>query len=216
MRRLIINADDFGATGGVNAGVIRAHRDGVLTSASMMVEAPGSVEAARLAAEHPGLGLGLHVTLDSTAAVSVQGEVESQLKRFVELTGRPPTHIDTHRNVHRDERLLPSFLEVAERHGLPLRDHCGVHHISCFYGQWNGETHPEQISADALMRILVTEIHEGLNELCCHPGYPSGDLRSSYARERRTEVETLCRPEIAAFIRGRGIRLTTYGEVPER
>jgi predicted glycoside hydrolase/deacetylase ChbG (UPF0249 family) len=214
MPRLIVNGDDFGASRGINSGVIRAHRDGVLTSASMMVDATGSVEAARLAAEHADLGVGLHVTLRRTDGTSARDAVEAQLERFVELTGRLPTHIDTHRNVHRDDRLLPAFLAAAEHHGLPLRGHCGMHHISCFYGQWDGETHAEQISTRALLRILGTELRAGFNELCCHPGYVDRDLRSSYTRERETELETLCHPTVLTFVRERGIQLATFRELP--
>ena len=59
-RRLIVNADDFGLTHGVNRAVADAHRHGVLTSASLMVDAPGAEDAARLARELPGLSVGLH------------------------------------------------------------------------------------------------------------------------------------------------------------
>jgi hopanoid biosynthesis associated protein HpnK len=62
-RRLIVNADDFGASTGVNQAVIRAHREGILTTASLMVNEPGLAEAVRLARENPRLGVGLHLTL---------------------------------------------------------------------------------------------------------------------------------------------------------
>lgn len=63
IRRLIVNADDFGLSGSVNAAVVRAHREGVLTSASLMVNEPGFDEAVELAKENPRLGVGLHLTL---------------------------------------------------------------------------------------------------------------------------------------------------------
>lgn len=62
-RRLIVNADDFGRSPQINAAVIRAHRDGILTTASLMVNEPACPEAVALAREHPGLGVGLHLTL---------------------------------------------------------------------------------------------------------------------------------------------------------
>ena len=62
-RRLIVNADDFGLSQSVNEAVIRAHRDGILTSASLMVNEPGCGEAVKLAKENPRLGVGLHLTL---------------------------------------------------------------------------------------------------------------------------------------------------------
>ncbi len=63
LRRLIVNADDFGLSASVNAAVIRAHRDGILTTASLMVNEPGFAEAVILAKENPALGVGLHLTL---------------------------------------------------------------------------------------------------------------------------------------------------------
>jgi predicted glycoside hydrolase/deacetylase ChbG (UPF0249 family) len=217
VRSLIVNGDDFGVNHGVNLGVIRAHQKGILTSASMMVGSPASADAARLSARHPALGVGLHVVLRSAAdSPAPEAEVERQLERFIELTGQPPTHLDAHHNVHRDARVLPAFLAVAERHRLPLRGHCGVHHITSFYGQWDGETHLGSISPTALARIVATEVKDDFNELCCHPGYVDGKLASSYSLEREAELETLCDPEIVALLRRSGIRLVTFREVSRR
>ena len=63
IKRLIVNADDFGLSRSVNEAVIRAHREGILTSASLMVNESGFDEAVRLAKENPRLGVGLHLTL---------------------------------------------------------------------------------------------------------------------------------------------------------
>src|SRR5258706_3809377 len=62
-RRLIVNADDFGRSAAINAAVIRAHREGILTAASLMVNEPAFEEAVALARENPRLGVGLHLTL---------------------------------------------------------------------------------------------------------------------------------------------------------
>ena len=62
-RRLVVNADDFGLSASVNQAVVRAHRDGILTSASLMTNEHGFDEAVALARENPGLGIGLHLTL---------------------------------------------------------------------------------------------------------------------------------------------------------
>jgi hopanoid biosynthesis associated protein HpnK len=62
-RRLIVNADDFGLSQSVNQAVLRAHHEGILTSASLMVNEPGFAEAVQLAKENPGFGVGLHLTL---------------------------------------------------------------------------------------------------------------------------------------------------------
>jgi len=212
VKRLIVNADDFGASPGINAGVIQAHREGILTSASMMVDRPASGEAAQLAGSEAELGLGLHVVIDPTIA-SPEGEVERQFERFVELAGRAPTHIDAHHNVHNDDHLLPAFLALAKRMDVPLRGHCGVHHVSRFYGQWDGETHLEGVDPDALQRIVTAELQDGFNELCCHPGYVDGELASSYTVEREAELRTLCDPAVAALIGAGVVRLATFREL---
>jgi len=62
-RRLIVNADDFGRSSAINEAVIQAHRHGILTTASLMVNEPAAAEAADLARAHPRLGVGLHLTL---------------------------------------------------------------------------------------------------------------------------------------------------------
>jgi hopanoid biosynthesis associated protein HpnK len=62
-RRLIVNADDFGRSQSINLAVVRAHREGILTTASLMVNEPAANEAVRLARENPKLGVGLHLAL---------------------------------------------------------------------------------------------------------------------------------------------------------
>src|SRR5918996_4334829 len=118
-RALIVNADDFGLTPGVNAGVERAHENGILTSASLMVRQPAAAAAAAYARAAPALGLGLHVDLGEWTQRNgewvaiyevvplhehepgiVQAEVEAQLERFRALTGRAPSHLDSHQHVH--------------------------------------------------------------------------------------------------------------------
>jgi predicted glycoside hydrolase/deacetylase ChbG (UPF0249 family) len=212
VKSLIVNADDFGASRGINRGVIEAHRNGVVTSASMMVDAVASAEAARIAGRHPDLGVGLHVVIPSPADTA-EAEVERQLERFTELTEHLPTHIDSHHYVHEEARALPAFLTVAERHHLPLRGHCGVRHIATFYGQSHGETHLEQITPAGFARVVEAEVEERFNELCCHPGYVDNELVSSYTAERAVELATLCDPALAALLSERAIRLATFREV---
>src|SRR5262245_54300317 len=102
MRFLIVNGDDLGASRGINRGILQAHRQGVLTSASLMVKARRSEEAADLAREARQLSVGLHVDIDQTSRepVALSEELERQLDRFQELMGMRPTHLDSHHNTH--------------------------------------------------------------------------------------------------------------------
>jgi hopanoid biosynthesis associated protein HpnK len=63
LKRLIVNADDFGLSPEVNAGIMRAHRDGILRSASLMVAEPAARAAAELAHDNPNLDVGLHAVV---------------------------------------------------------------------------------------------------------------------------------------------------------
>ena len=63
MKRLIVNADDFGLSPEVNAGIVRAHRDGILRSASLMVAEPTARAAAEMARDNPALDVGLHAVV---------------------------------------------------------------------------------------------------------------------------------------------------------
>jgi hopanoid biosynthesis associated protein HpnK len=62
-RRLVVNADDFGRSSSINQAVIRAHHDGILTTASLMMNEAALSEAVTLARQNPKLGVGLHLTL---------------------------------------------------------------------------------------------------------------------------------------------------------
>ncbi len=71
LRRLIVNADDFGLTPGVSRGIIKAHREGIVTSTSVMINMPYAEESLRLAQqEAPDLGIGLHLNLTAGKPVS--------------------------------------------------------------------------------------------------------------------------------------------------
>ena len=63
MKQLIVNADDFGLHPLINAGIIKGHQEGFITSTSLMPSAPCWQEAVRLAKENPLLGIGVHLTL---------------------------------------------------------------------------------------------------------------------------------------------------------
>ena len=62
-KHLIVNADDFGQSSGINRGIIEAHEHGIVTSTSLMSRWPGAVEAAQYARTHPELSVGLHIDL---------------------------------------------------------------------------------------------------------------------------------------------------------
>lgn len=88
-RRLIVNADDFGRSSSINEAIIRAHREGILTSTSLMVNEPGVAEAVALARENPRLGVGLHLTLLMGHAALPPAEIPGLVNARGEFSNRP-------------------------------------------------------------------------------------------------------------------------------
>ena len=76
-RRLVVNADDFGLSDGVNRAISEAHAAGTVSSASLLVNAPGFADAVRRARAAPALGVGLHFNLTMGAPVSPATAVTS-------------------------------------------------------------------------------------------------------------------------------------------
>jgi predicted glycoside hydrolase/deacetylase ChbG (UPF0249 family) len=152
-RLLIVNADDFGRSAGVNQGIVRAHREGIVTSTTLMTNAPGTPQAATLAATTPGLAIGVHLVLtyarpllnpsrirslvredgsfwrpSELLARSINHrealmEYRAQFARARELVGREPTHIDTHHWIHDHPAISWAVTELARETGAAARTH---------------------------------------------------------------------------------------------
>jgi predicted glycoside hydrolase/deacetylase ChbG (UPF0249 family) len=249
VKRLIVNADDFGRTPGVNRGIVDAHRRGVVTSTTLMVAYPAAAEAARLAAENPRLGVGLHLAftggtpilpaaqvpslvdafgrlaakpegLSGAHPYDVLAEARAQLKRFRELMGRPPTHLDSHHHSHQVAAVLEAVVTLAWETGLPVRSVSyemrvrlrreGIpttdRFVQSFYDQG--------VTTEGLLRSLG-DLGAGTTELMCHPAVVDDELRagSGYAEPRTRELEILTRADVRQAIDASGIRLVNFGEI---
>jgi len=218
MKYLIVNADDFGYWPSVNRGIVDCHARGVLTSASLMVTGHAVAEAIALSGEHPRLSVGLHFdvwgederSFPTADLGAVRDEFNRQLDEFERLLGRLPTHVDSHRHVHRDEHLFPLFQELVEPLGVPLRGDHKVAYVGGFYAQWEWKkTQLEYVSVQHFERMLREEVADGWTEFGCHPGYVDG-MRSVYLAEREAEVRTLTDPRLRRTIDDLGIRLASY------
>jgi hopanoid biosynthesis associated protein HpnK len=87
MRLLIVNADDFGLTAGVNRAIIEAHTRGIVTSATLMANMPAFDDASQLAREYPSLGVGLHFNITQGRPVADASRVSSLLDDRGEFLG---------------------------------------------------------------------------------------------------------------------------------
>jgi predicted glycoside hydrolase/deacetylase ChbG (UPF0249 family) len=221
-RYLIVNADDFGASTGVNRGILDCHISGILTSASLMVTGRAVDEAVAMSREHPALSIGLHWDVwgederefDTTDLPAVRDEFHRQLDRFHSLLGRLPTHVDSHRHAHREPHLMSFFAELVAPLGVPLRGDGRVRFVGGFYAQWEWlVTNLEYVSVPFLQRMLREEVGEGWTEVSCHPGYVTPDYQAVYRGEREEEVRTLVDPRIKATIADLGIALRSYADL---
>jgi predicted glycoside hydrolase/deacetylase ChbG (UPF0249 family) len=149
-RTLIVNADDFGLTGGVSRGILEAHRAGIVTSTTVIVNRPlDPVLIEELLASRLGVGLHLNLTLGSPVSrpkrvpslVGAQEtfirdprevasraskdeariELGSQIDVFRKLIGRFPTHLDTHHHVGCQQPILDLVLDFAAAIKVPVR-----------------------------------------------------------------------------------------------
>jgi predicted glycoside hydrolase/deacetylase ChbG (UPF0249 family) len=222
MRFLIVNADDFGYSRGINRGIVEAHTRGILTSTGLMVNTPATDEAVRLSQELPDLSIGLHVNFTNEAQRLVEyddpqicrDELRKQFDRFVQLMGRLPTHIDSHQHVHRHPGRAPFFLALAEENHIPLRDYCAVFSVGGFYAQWEyGVSDPEHVSFNVLAGILTNELPHGIAELGCHPGYFDADFQCVYHKDREYELRTLCDTRGRQLLRTLDVELIGYRDV---
>ncbi len=138
LKRLIINADDFGFTRDVNAGIVHAHREGVLTSATLMANGAAFDDAVQLAQQTPTLDLGCHLVLvegrslitgrqfPETPQQLVLAFARQQLDIYAELraqidkilsAGLRLTHLDSHKHAH----IVPGIFRVVVRLAHELR-----------------------------------------------------------------------------------------------
>lgn len=219
MRLLVVNGDDFGLSTGVNAGIVEAHTNGILTSTSLMVLRPAAEEAGELAGAHPELSVGLHFEQDAQTDLDQPEQARElfleQLERFRKLVGRDPTHVDSHHHVHTQRDRMAVFEELVEGLGVPLRGNGHVAYIGGFWAQWEpGVTNLEYVSRPVLRRLVDAEAREGFTELACHPAQVRGDFESSYLDERAVELATLTEPGLREELEGTGVKLVSYHDWP--
>jgi predicted glycoside hydrolase/deacetylase ChbG (UPF0249 family) len=230
-RIVVVNGDDFGLSDAVNHGIARAHENGILSSASLMVEGTAAAGAVAYSKSHRRLGLGIHVYLGSWVfqngewiqqsfvvpikdRAAVAAEVARQIDLFQELTERCPTHLDSHQHVHREEPAHSIMLETARRLNVPLRSYTtGVTYCGDYYGQ-TGQGAPlaEAISIESLARILAS-LPAGITELGCHPALGQNVGDPVYVEERGRELRALCDPRIRRILVAEGIEIRSFADL---
>ena len=190
IKKLIVNADDFGLSEGVCLGILKAHRDGILTSTTCMMNMENIEKYLEMTKAYPNLGLGVHLnitvgkpltkvsfidekgnfksrdTYKNREAIVLQEELyqewKAQIEKFIKITGHKPTHLDSH--------FEPVYFEEL------------------FYNQ------------DATFEMINMILHKDVEnyELMCHPAMIDWKLYqiSSYHLRRAHELDLLCSQKV--------------------
>ena len=150
-RRVIVNADDLGLAPGVNTAIFEVFRAGNLTSATLMVNMPGTLDAVERLSDHRGLAVGLHFCVTEGRALTGPSSItrpdgtfmtRGELLRRVQLgrirsaditleleaqlarmkeLGVDPSHVDSHQHVHMAPGVFRAMLDILRQRALPVR-----------------------------------------------------------------------------------------------
>jgi len=245
VKKLIINADDFGVTEGVTKGVIDSYADGVLTSATLLVNMPFTEFALEEAKKHPGLGVGIHLAatigrplvagaksftdsegdflkLSDYPGYNVDVDPEelykewkAQMEQFIRLAGKLPTHIDSHHHVHTLHGYHDMVAQLAKEYDLPVRQ--SEKFLDTYeHATFMGDFYGEDLAISTLTDALETDIE--IMEVMCHPAYLDQKTYeiSSYHLPRMKEMEILRSKELRSFIQQNGIELITFADLKKK
>ncbi len=217
-RYLVVNADDLGMSAEIDQGLFEAHDNGIVTSASLLVDAPDAEAAIQEARKRPKLGLGIHVAFDTRGVyftdmkdlAAVQQQIDRQLTAFVRMVGSPPDHIDSHHHLHLLFNVAALFLAAGRRYNVPVRGFSEVVFMGRFWGQPEfGKTDLSKISVEVMISMLRA-LRPGVTEVSCHPGHLETRPDALYNREREVELATLTDERVKNTITEEHIRLINY------
>lgn len=164
--KLIVNADDYGMSKGVNLGIIEAHKNGIVTSTTLMVTMPEVEHGLLLAKDYPELGIGLHLNCtlnkpltDCKSLIKENGdfykprenpnqdlfdeeeiyqEFLAQYELFLKVVGRKPTHLDSHLYAHQVyPKAKAAAIRLANEKGVAIREfQVDGYRKAIFYGDF--------------------------------------------------------------------------------
>ncbi|MGA7412544.1 MAG: ChbG/HpnK family deacetylase, partial [Bryobacteraceae bacterium] len=140
IRQLIVNADDFGFTRDVNAGILHSHTHGILSATTLMANGDAFDDAVSLSRETPTLDIGCHLVLIqgaslatgealpvnwkallkalATGKLDIEAELRAQIQKIV-AAGIQPTHLDTHKHSHVHPAVFKAVLRLAREFEIP-------------------------------------------------------------------------------------------------
>lgn len=248
MKHLMVRADDLGYSEGVNYGIYKSVKDGLIKNIGFMVNMPHSIEGYNLVkdfdiclGQHTNICVGKPITdpklipsitnengefksskeyrsakEDFVVLDEVVLEIEAQLAKFREITGKDPEYFEGHAVA--SENFFKGLALVAKKHGLK---YLGMNMQGSV--DFNGQ--PMYMHMDSWMpdydpfvslKKMAEEAHEDAYDmLVCHPGFLDAYIMktSSLLKPRVLELEMLCSDETKQWLKDNDITLYTYDQV---
>ena len=241
--KLIINADDFGLSEGITYGIYDAVKRGVVTSTTMMVNMRASALAGEIVKRDDSLSVGLHLNLsfgkpltdcfsltcegmfvkpkncdihDQFTDEDLDKELDAQYKKFCELTGKKPTHIDSHLYMHQIyDNVRLAVLRLADKYRIPVREYGtsffkAIGYDGCFTVK---EAENERDLEKKFYKIVEGHLQsDEILEVLAHPGFIDDYALncSSYNLQRTIEHKALTGSNIKKFLSDNNIELITH------
>jgi predicted glycoside hydrolase/deacetylase ChbG (UPF0249 family) len=199
--KLIVNADDFGYSRGVNYGIIDAHKNGIVNSATMMMNMPGVGHAIELAIENPTLQVGIHLVLTCGKPIlpnvpslcdgngnfkkltnlldnkefsleELEREWTAQIDRFLGA-GLIPTHFDSHHHVHSIPELLPVVQKLAKKYEMSARQMSEqpIQDVPSYTDVFLPDFYGESAKYNFFEHLPERVLDGQTVEVMCHPAY---------------------------------------------
>ncbi|MGG3470315.1 chitin disaccharide deacetylase [Neobacillus pocheonensis] len=200
MINLIVNADDFGFSRGVNHGIVDSFLYGIVNSTTMMMNMDGTEHAIQLAKQFPDFRVGIHLVLtcgkpildnvpslvddkgqftslsafnpNDISLQELESEWTAQIDRFIS-SGLKPTHLDSHHHVHTLKELYPVVKKLSLKYDLPVRrnGYISIPEVRFFTDVSLSDFYGEGVRPDYFSN-LSGGMYEGLTvEVMCHPAY---------------------------------------------
>ncbi len=188
MKKLIINADDFGMSHKNNRVILNLIKDAIITSTTVMIDKvdegqKGDLQELLQLEKEKDIGIGLHVEFTNDS--NFENDIKKQFYKFVEVFRQKPSHLDMHKPTYK-ENGYPVIMKFCIEQNLPFRnwDFVKLGGVTTTREMFSGTgTWLDEIYN------YVTKIKDGESaEILFHPGEYDKDSSSSLNREREIDV----------------------------
>lgn len=234
--KVIVNADDFGFSEAVNYGILKAHKQGIVTSTSIMANMPGFAHAVELWKKNPTLRVGVHLNItcgkpvltdhqtmtneegyfvhgneDSYSDYEIFEELCAQMEKVL-AAGIEIDHLDSHHHIHTEERFQKVMEKLLRKYPYPIRGGFTYKNDYPFQSTLCTKFYDDGVSYESLVSILKQFEADKIYDVMCHPAFIDDVLvkHSSYLLPRVKELEILCSEEVKQAIEDLQIELVTY------